>query len=111
MVMTSNLTPFMMDLGEIVLGRDEVGVTTARVRAIHTLPAIVGFTVGYQHERAPDELIKNAPPTELLKAGTHAPASPASRALRSVQDTYRQPGAGARERSGTGPQTNRGISR
>jgi uncharacterized membrane protein YoaK (UPF0700 family) len=36
----------MMDLGEILLGRDEVGVTTARARARHTLPAIVGFTVG-----------------------------------------------------------------
>jgi uncharacterized membrane protein YoaK (UPF0700 family) len=45
-VMTTNLTRFMMDLGEILLGRDEVGVTTARARARHTLPAIVGFTVG-----------------------------------------------------------------
>src|SRR5712671_4468603 len=45
-VMTTNLTRFMMDLGEILFGRDEVGVTTARARAIHTLPAIVGFTVG-----------------------------------------------------------------
>jgi uncharacterized membrane protein YoaK (UPF0700 family) len=45
-VMTTNLTRFMMDLGEVVFGRDEAGVATARTRAIHTLPAIVGFTVG-----------------------------------------------------------------
>jgi uncharacterized membrane protein YoaK (UPF0700 family) len=45
-VMTTNLTRFMMDVGEIVLGRDQVGVTTARARAIRTLPTIVGFTVG-----------------------------------------------------------------
>jgi uncharacterized membrane protein YoaK (UPF0700 family) len=45
-VMTTNLTRFMMDLGEILLGRDSVGLTTARTRAGHTLPAIVGFIVG-----------------------------------------------------------------
>jgi uncharacterized membrane protein YoaK (UPF0700 family) len=44
-VMTTNLTRFMMDLGEILFGRDD-GVATARARAIHTLPTIVGFTVG-----------------------------------------------------------------
>jgi uncharacterized membrane protein YoaK (UPF0700 family) len=45
-VMTTNLTRFMMDLGEVLFGRDEADVATARSRAIHTLPAIVGFTVG-----------------------------------------------------------------
>jgi uncharacterized membrane protein YoaK (UPF0700 family) len=45
-VMTTNLTRFMMDLGEVLFGRDQAGVATARTRAIHTLPAIVGFTVG-----------------------------------------------------------------
>jgi uncharacterized membrane protein YoaK (UPF0700 family) len=45
-VMTTNLTRFMMDVGEILFGRDEVGLSSARARAIHTLPAIVGFTVG-----------------------------------------------------------------
>jgi uncharacterized membrane protein YoaK (UPF0700 family) len=45
-VMTTNLTRFMMDLGEVLFGRNEAGVTAARARAVHTLPAIVGFTVG-----------------------------------------------------------------
>jgi uncharacterized membrane protein YoaK (UPF0700 family) len=45
-VMTTNLTRFMMDLGEVVLGRDAAAVATARTRARRTLPAIVGFTVG-----------------------------------------------------------------
>jgi uncharacterized membrane protein YoaK (UPF0700 family) len=45
-VMTTNLTRFMMDLGEVLLGRDEGGVSEARVRAKHTLPTIVGFTLG-----------------------------------------------------------------
>jgi uncharacterized membrane protein YoaK (UPF0700 family) len=35
-----------MDLGEVLFGRDEADVAIARSRAIHTLPAIVGFTVG-----------------------------------------------------------------
>ena len=45
-VMTSNVTRFMMDLGEMVLGRDPDEVAQARRRAQHTWPAIVGFTVG-----------------------------------------------------------------
>ena len=45
-VMTTNVTRFMMDLGEMRLGRDPNEVASARSRAKHTWPAIVGFTVG-----------------------------------------------------------------
>ena len=45
-VMTSNVTRFVMDLGEIFLGRDNVGIARARDRAQYTWPAIVGFVVG-----------------------------------------------------------------
>jgi len=46
-VMTTNVTRFMMDLGEMLLGRDTDEVARARRRANHTWPAIVGFAVGY----------------------------------------------------------------
>jgi uncharacterized membrane protein YoaK (UPF0700 family) len=45
-VMTTNVTRFMMVLGEMLLGRDPDEVAKARHRAQHTRPAIVGFTVG-----------------------------------------------------------------
>jgi uncharacterized membrane protein YoaK (UPF0700 family) len=45
-VMTTNVTRFMTDLGEILLGRDPNEVASARRRAKHTWPPIVGFTVG-----------------------------------------------------------------
>jgi uncharacterized membrane protein YoaK (UPF0700 family) len=45
-VMTSNVTRFMMDVGEMLLGRDPDEVAQARRRAQHTWPAIVGFTIG-----------------------------------------------------------------
>ena len=45
-VMTSNVTRFAMDVGEVLLGGDPADVAKARSRAAHTLPAIVGFTVG-----------------------------------------------------------------
>ena len=45
-VMTSNVTRFTMDLGEVLLGRDPDEVAKARRRAQHTSPAVVGFTVG-----------------------------------------------------------------
>lgn len=45
-VMTTNLTRFMMDVGEMVMGRDSDDVARARSRAMHTWPAIVGFAVG-----------------------------------------------------------------
>jgi uncharacterized membrane protein YoaK (UPF0700 family) len=45
-VMTTNVTRFMMDVGEVLLGRDPDEVAKARSRAKHTWPPIVGFTVG-----------------------------------------------------------------
>ena len=45
-VMTTNVTHFMLDLGEALVGRDHAQVAQARARAIHTLPVIVGFSIG-----------------------------------------------------------------
>ena len=45
-VMTTNVTRFMMDVGDVLLGRDSDAVAKARSRAKHTWPPIVGFTVG-----------------------------------------------------------------
>ena len=45
-VMTTNVTHFMLDLGEALVGRDNAKVARARTRAMHTLPVIVGFTIG-----------------------------------------------------------------
>jgi uncharacterized membrane protein YoaK (UPF0700 family) len=45
-VMTTNVTHFMLDLGAVLVGRDPVEVAKARSRAAHTLPVIIGFTIG-----------------------------------------------------------------
>ena len=45
-VMTTNITRFVMDVGEILLGNDPDKVTEARRRARHTFPAIIGFAGG-----------------------------------------------------------------
>ena len=45
-VMTSNVTRFAMDVGEVLLGGNPVDVAKARDRAARTLPVIVGFAVG-----------------------------------------------------------------
>lgn len=45
-VMTTNVTHFMLDLGELLVGRDQAEIAKARIRAIHTLPVIFGFTIG-----------------------------------------------------------------
>ena len=45
-VMTTNVTRFMLDVGEVLLGRDPDEVAKARSRAKNTWPPIVGFTVG-----------------------------------------------------------------
>src|SRR5713226_6958726 len=45
-VMTTNITRFTMDLGEVLLGRNPDDVAKARRRASHTWPAIIGFAVG-----------------------------------------------------------------
>jgi uncharacterized membrane protein YoaK (UPF0700 family) len=44
--MTTNVTHFMLDLGEVLAGDEATKVSTARHRAMHTLPVIVGFTTG-----------------------------------------------------------------
>jgi uncharacterized membrane protein YoaK (UPF0700 family) len=45
-VLTTNITRFAIDLGDILLGRDSAEVAVARRRAQHTWPVIVGFTAG-----------------------------------------------------------------
>ena len=45
-VMTTNITRFMMDVGDVMLGRKPVDAAKARDRAMRTWPAIVGFAVG-----------------------------------------------------------------
>ncbi|HXO71349.1 MAG TPA: YoaK family protein [Bradyrhizobium sp.] len=45
-VMTTNITRFMMDLGEVMFGRKPSDVAKARDRAMLTWPAIVGFAIG-----------------------------------------------------------------
>jgi uncharacterized membrane protein YoaK (UPF0700 family) len=45
-VMTTNITRFMMDVGDVMLGRTSADVTKAHDRAMRTLPAIVGFAAG-----------------------------------------------------------------
>jgi len=45
-VMTTNITRFMMDMGDVMLGRRPADVAKARDRAMRTWPAIVGFAVG-----------------------------------------------------------------
>jgi uncharacterized membrane protein YoaK (UPF0700 family) len=45
-VMTTNVTHFMLDLGEALAGADPTAAAAARGRAMRTLPVIVGFTVG-----------------------------------------------------------------
>jgi uncharacterized membrane protein YoaK (UPF0700 family) len=44
--MTANVTHFMLDLGEALVGRDHAQVARARTRAMRTFPVIVGFTIG-----------------------------------------------------------------
>jgi uncharacterized membrane protein YoaK (UPF0700 family) len=45
-VMTTNVTHFMLDLGEILVAGDAGKIAAARDRAMRTLPVIVGFTIG-----------------------------------------------------------------
>ena len=45
-VMTSNVTRFALDVGEVLLGADAANVARAPNRAARTLPAILGFTAG-----------------------------------------------------------------
>ena len=45
-VMTSNLTRFMMDVGDLLIRHDPADVERARIRAKKTCPTLVGFAVG-----------------------------------------------------------------
>jgi uncharacterized membrane protein YoaK (UPF0700 family) len=45
-VMTTNITRFTMDLGEVLLGQNPDSVAKARGRAGRTWPAIIGFAIG-----------------------------------------------------------------
>jgi uncharacterized membrane protein YoaK (UPF0700 family) len=45
-VMTTNITRFMMDVGDVMLGRKPADVAKARDRAMRTWPAIAGFAIG-----------------------------------------------------------------
>jgi uncharacterized membrane protein YoaK (UPF0700 family) len=45
-VMTTNVTHFALDIGEVLLGHDLAAAARARRRASDTRPAIVGFTAG-----------------------------------------------------------------
>jgi uncharacterized membrane protein YoaK (UPF0700 family) len=45
-VMTTNITRFMMDVGDVMLARRPAAVAKARDRAMRTWPAIVGFAIG-----------------------------------------------------------------
>jgi uncharacterized membrane protein YoaK (UPF0700 family) len=45
-VMTTNITRFMMDVGDVMLGRRPADVAKARDRAMRTWPAIGGFAIG-----------------------------------------------------------------
>lgn len=45
-VMTSNVTHFMIDLSDMLAGRDTHAIALARERAMRTFPLIAGFTLG-----------------------------------------------------------------
>ncbi len=45
-VMTTNVTRFTIDVGDMLLGHDPDQVAKSRLRAKHTWPAILGFTIG-----------------------------------------------------------------
>jgi len=45
-VMTTNVTRFMLDLGEVLVGRDRAKAAQARRRAMQTFPVILGFATG-----------------------------------------------------------------
>jgi uncharacterized membrane protein YoaK (UPF0700 family) len=45
-VMTTNIAYFMLALGELLTGRDDAVIASARKRAIHIFPVIVGFAIG-----------------------------------------------------------------
>jgi uncharacterized membrane protein YoaK (UPF0700 family) len=45
-VMTTNVTRFVLDLGEMLVGCDHAKAVQARARALHAFPVIFGFATG-----------------------------------------------------------------
>jgi uncharacterized membrane protein YoaK (UPF0700 family) len=45
-VMTTNVTHFMLNLSEVLVGRDQAEISKARRSVMRTLPVIVGFVLG-----------------------------------------------------------------
>jgi uncharacterized membrane protein YoaK (UPF0700 family) len=45
-VMTTNIAHFMLALGELLTSRDDAVIASARKRAIHIFPVILGFGIG-----------------------------------------------------------------
>ena len=45
-VMTTNIAHFMLALGELLTGRDAAVIASARKKAIHIFPVILGFGIG-----------------------------------------------------------------
>ena len=45
-VMTTNITHFMLAVGQVVIADSEAAAAQGRARVIHLLPVIVGFTLG-----------------------------------------------------------------
>jgi uncharacterized membrane protein YoaK (UPF0700 family) len=91
-VMTTNITLFVVDAAEIFLGRNASSVATARSRARHTWPAILGFLIGCALGGACEAalgLTSVALPTSLalLAVGLGLAPRPAPRPLRSPNST------------------------
>jgi uncharacterized membrane protein YoaK (UPF0700 family) len=51
-VMTTNVTHFILALGEVLAGRDQAEIARARHSAMRTLPVIVGCAIGATSEAA-----------------------------------------------------------
>ena len=45
-VMTTNVTRLMLDVGTVLVGREEADIAKAKSRALVTLPVVIGFAVG-----------------------------------------------------------------
>jgi uncharacterized membrane protein YoaK (UPF0700 family) len=91
-VMTTNITLFTIDAAEIFLGRNANSVASARARAKHTLPAILGFLIGCALGVACEAALglkSVVLPTSLalLAVGLGLAPGPAPRPLRSPNST------------------------
>jgi hypothetical protein len=78
--MTTNITRFTMDVGEVLLGRDPAAAAAARHRAAHTWAAIVGFAAGAALGAA-----------LFMAAGPPSVALPTGLALLALASVHRRP--------------------